>query len=137
MSNFDAVGDFHQKFGLPNVTYGGVKPTLIAPSELMLFRLKFLQEELIETTMAMAEGDLPKAADGLVDLVYVALGTAHLMGLPWEEIFDEVQRSNMAKERAQPDGSNSTRGSSFDVIKPDGWRPPDIASILRRHGWRG
>ena len=81
--------------------------------------------------------DLPKIADALVDLVYVALGTAHLHGFPWAALFAEVQRANMTKERAKPDGSDSARGSSFDVVKPEGWRGPAMVEVLMRAGWKG
>jgi hypothetical protein len=144
-SDFDSVGKFHAKFGLP--ASDGVAREIGA--ELRDFRLKFLLEELEE----LAEGyglrlewelhglgcgqDLPKIADSLVDLVYVTLGTAHLHGLPWGPLFAEVQRANMAKERARPDGSDSARGSSFDVVKPASWRPPAVIETLMKAGWKG
>lgn len=135
-SDFNSVGDFHHKFGLTSVTHSLPHPHKL-PVELLLFRYKFMREELEEFLEAYIKGDLPKQADALVDLVYVVLGTAHLMGLPWHELFEEVQRANMAKERAKADGSNSTRGSSFDVVKPPGWTPPDIEDVLLRNGWDG
>jgi len=134
-SNFDAVGDFHEKFGLPNTTHHKPFPHLLN-IEAVAFRLKFLHEELEELEAAVTDGNLPEIADALVDLVYVALGTAHLYGLPWQDLFDEVQYANMQKERAASDGSNSKRGSSLDVIKPPGWEPPDIEKVLTRNGWQ-
>lgn len=134
LGDFEAVGEFHSKFGLDSVNEHGPDPHTL-PTQVEQFRLKFLREELAELETAMSEEDLPKIADALVDLVYVALGTAHLYGLPWNELFWAVQQANMAKERAKADGSNSTRGSSLDVVKPEGWQPPDIEAILRRHGW--
>jgi predicted HAD superfamily Cof-like phosphohydrolase len=136
-SNFVQVGAFLAKFDLPNAL-GECKPHLI-PEDVIKFRLKFLEEELNELAGAFSAGDLPNAADALIDLVYVALGTAHLMGLPWEALFAEVQRVNMMKQRAQSveeSKAGTGRGHSFDVIKPPGWTPPDIEGVLRRFGWK-
>lgn len=134
LSNFYDVGAFHHKFGLPDVNVDGPIPRLIS-ADLAYFRLDFLQEELSELKQAYEDHDLPGIADALVDLVYVALGTAHFHGLPWEELWDEVQRANMTKERA-PSAEASKRNSTFDVIKPEGWQPPAIAATLAKYGWK-
>lgn len=144
MRDFNDVGEFHKKFGLPSVAHcpicqrrGGQMPgPREVPADLLDFREKFLGEELLEFRTGMAEGDMGQMADALVDLVYVALGTAHLLGLPWEELWDDVQRANMSKVRAAPDGSDSKRGTAWDVVKPEGWEPPDTWAVLERYGWR-
>lgn len=134
-SNFDDVGDFHRKFGLHNTTHGGDGVVWPADAQLIEFRLKFLHEELAELEHGWMRDDLPQMFDALIDLVYVAMGTAHLLGLPWAAGWNEVQRANMQKVRAEPDGSNSKRGSGFDVVKPPGWVPPDLEPLLRRYGY--
>ena len=58
-----------------------------------------------------------------------------VLAAAWEAGWDEVQRANMAKVRAAEDGSDSKRGSSWDVVKPDGWRDPDLEAVLQRMGW--
>jgi predicted HAD superfamily Cof-like phosphohydrolase len=93
-------------------------------------RVEFLAEELRELSDAVRDGDLPGAADALVDLVVVAKGTAVLLGLPWEECWREVQRANLAKERGV-----GKRGHAVDLVKPPGWRAPDHAPALRAAGW--
>jgi predicted HAD superfamily Cof-like phosphohydrolase len=147
-TDFEAVGQFHRKFDLP--TSGrGREPRELTPAEVD-FRFKFLAEELLEIAEALgitceikwapkpgAVQDVAKAFDGLLDLVYVALGTAHMGGWPWAEGFAEVQRANMSKERAAKDGSNSTRGSALDVVKPANFRPPNIIEVLMAAGWKG
>lgn len=133
MSNFHDVGLFHQKFGLENVTYSEVNPRLIS-NELVKFRLEFLKEELVELAEAYGDAHLPRIADALVDLVYVALGTAHLHGLPWDDLFAAVHQANMRKTRAQRP-SDSARGSTFDVVKPPSWQPPDILAVLQKYGY--
>lgn len=133
-SNFNDVGLFHEKFELRSGRDGtDVGPAEI-PIDLMEFRIRFMKEELREFMDASFIGDHAGMADALIDLVYVAMGTAHLFGYPWEQLWDEVQRANMAKERAtRPE--QSVRGGTFDVIKPAGWEPPKIADILREAGF--
>lgn len=132
---FADVGAFHRKFGLPH-TDDEHLPCLL-PEDVWEFRLKFLREELQETIDAHAEGDLAKFFDGLMDLVYVALGTAHMAHLPWAEGWDEVQRANMAKERSSGAGDErSSRGHTLDVVKPAGWTPPDVEGVLARYRQR-
>jgi predicted HAD superfamily Cof-like phosphohydrolase len=133
-SNFDDVGDFHEKFGLDNVTHHGPGPRDV-PADLLDFRRKFLQEELDEFDRGREAGDDAQMFDALMDLVYVAMGTAHLMGYPWQDGWARVQAANMAKVRAAADGSDSKRGSAFDVVKPEGWRPPDIDGLLEQVGF--
>jgi predicted HAD superfamily Cof-like phosphohydrolase len=148
LNDFAAVGEFHSKFGLP-VSGHGRAPRELTPAEVD-FRFKFLAEELLEIAEALgitceikwapkpgAVQDVAKAFDGLLDLVYVAEGTAHMGGWPWAEGFAEVQRANMSKERAAKDGSNSTRGSALDVVKPANFRPPNIIEVLMAAGWKG
>lgn len=163
-SDFDDVGDFHRKFGLPVVVSdGSVTDEDPGPREvdddLLTMRANFLFEEFGEFVQAIGgkvelsdivvagsrsllvhlpEGhdiDHGKAFDALIDLVYVAYGTAHILGYPWDQGWRLVQKANMAKVRAKPDGSDSVRKSSYDVVKPPGWTPPDIEGLLHYYGW--
>lgn len=132
MSMFRDVGVFHEKFGLP--VAGEFPPTVLDP-EAFMFRYQFLQEELHELLGAHRAGDLAGVADALADLVYVALGTAHFYGIPFDDVFAEVQRANMSKERAADvSDPRSKRGSGLDVVKPEGWTPPDIRAVLEGAG---
>lgn len=119
------VHSFHRKFSVPMAT----QPSLLDESTLA-FRTKFLYEELVEFESSAQAADLDGMADALVDLVYVALGTALIMGLPWDQLWDRVQAANMAKRLAKPDGSDSKRGSPLDVVKPEGWTAPDHRDLL-------
>lgn len=124
LTNYEDVCAFHEKFGL---LYNG-KPRSL-DSNTLRFRQMFLEEELSEFAKSAAENDLPGMADALIDLVYVAMGTAYMMGLPWQQLWEEVQRANMTKVRADNE-TQSKRGSSLDVIKPPGWKGPDIKGVL-------
>lgn len=140
MSDFKSVGEFHKKFRLPvsgDLVYSTVIPPHMIDDATFLYRYQHLQEELHELLRSHRDKDLPGIADALVDLVYVALGTAHFYGIPFDEVFAEVQRANMSKERATGAGDPRTkRKSAFDVVKPAGWIPPDITGILNRAGLR-
>ncbi len=78
----------------------------------------------------MSKWHMEKALDGLVDLVYVALGTAWLMGLDFPEAWRRVHAANMQKVRAQRK-EESARGTTFDVVKPAGWQPPNLSDLVR------
>ena len=93
-------------------------------------RIDFLQEELDEFKKACDEQDLAEQADALVDLVYVALGTANMLGLPFDELWSDVQRANMAKKRGV-----GKRGHLVDCIKPEGWVGPKTMDILIANGY--
>ena len=135
-SNFEDVGQFHEKFGLPRSSDSHrAIPHNDTPRELLEFRAAFMAEELDEFMRAMERDDIPEMFDALLDLVYVALGTAHVMNLPWQAGWNRVQASNMAKVRAAKDGSDSKRDSSWDVVKPEGWIPPHLEELLTSLGW--
>lgn len=128
-TNFNDVVAFHTKFEVPVLT----KPDFLKnldPSA-QPFREKFLQEELDEFKDAVSKDDLVLAYDSLIDLVYVALGTAAMMGVTnemWQELWDNVQTANMTKVRAT-NASQSKRGTSLDVVKPAGWVAPEAKHI--------
>lgn len=139
---FDLVTDieeFHRKF---QNGYDG-KPRLL-PGDMAEFRRKFLDEELVEyktandeAVEAMNEGDDPATnledmLDALVDLVYVAVGTAHLHGFNFREAWRRVHEANMKKVRATS-AAQSTRNYAGDVVKPPGWTAPTHADLVADH----
>lgn len=139
-SNFRDVGDFHEKFGLHRVgDYATFGPTGAENDvHLMDFRVRFLQEELVEFMTGVSDRDHEQMFDALIDLVYVALGTAHLLGYPWQAGWELVQEANMKKMRASSAEEsllNTGRGHAADICKPEGWTPPQIASLLESCGF--
>lgn len=144
-THMEDIAEFHRKFGLG---YEG-KPRAL-PKDLSDFRLGFKEEELREyrdaTKVASLELSLDNPdpgiittcledqLDGLVDLVYVILGTAYLHGyeLRWQEAWDRVHRANMNKIRAT-NASQSARGSIHDVVKPQGWTKPRHNDLVEDH----
>lgn len=125
MNMLQDVKDFQRKFDLGEHPS---EPVMLLPVQRQQ-RLQLLQEELSEFSLACGTGgfapDLAEQADALVDLVYVALGTAALMGLPWEKLWADVHRANMAKVRGM-----TKRGHTNDVMKPEGWVGPQTEKIL-------
>ncbi len=120
------VDTFSKKFRLPQVDKPGF-PT----KSFMMYRVAFLQEEIDELHCAFFDDDLEKAFDALLDIMYVAIGTAWIMNLPLQEGWDRVHQANMKKVRADgPSDSRSKRNSTYDVVKPEGWTPPRFNDLL-------
>lgn len=130
------IVDFHTKF---EQQYNG--PARPLPDELQHFRLKFLEEELEEYVdyvrmLRLSKPDVPAkglegAFDGLIDLVYVALGTAYLHGFDFREGWRRVHEANMKKVLANPEGDDrSHRDAKFDIVKPEGWTPPSLNDLV-------
>ena len=116
------VRAFHDKFKQLNYD----EPGFLSRRK-QLERAGFMQEELDEFLAAKTLAD---QADALIDLVYVAKGTAVMMGLPWCRLWEDVQRANMEKVPG-----TTHRGNLVDVAKPPGWRPPEGHKILLAYGW--
>lgn len=136
-NELEDVRRFMRKFGQLPLNADGTemtKPHPVAERKLDE-RFRFMREELNEFDAAIDDVDVnnfAELADALVDLVYVAKGTALLMGLPWAELWNDVQRANMAKVRGV-----GKRGNLVDCVKPDGWVPPQGVKILEAAGFDG
>lgn len=135
MGQHKDVDQFHKKFGVD--AQHPEKPETMEVT-LFQFRHKFLQEELQEFSDAHGKNDIVKAVDSLIDLVYVAHGTALLMGVTpekWNACWQAVHQANMLKIRVESveESTNATgRGHASDVRKPDGWQSPEpiLAAVL-------
>lgn len=112
---------FHIKYGL---AYNG-QPRML-DEKTSSFRAGFIEEELDEYILADTMED---KFDALIDLVYVALGTAYLHGFDFEKGWKRVQEANMKKVRATQ-ADQSKRGSTSDVVKPEGWEAPDLRDLV-------
>ena len=125
----DDIEQFHTKFDLK----GRLINSPIDP-ELLKFRVRFLAEELKEINNASAEGDLEEVLDGLVDLVYVAIGTAYMLNLNFAEAWKTVHKANMSKVKVSNENPGK-RGHSTDIVKPPGWVKPDHAHLFTPIDW--
>jgi len=89
---FDSVKEFHSSFGVTNQT----SPSFPNATTREL-RQRLLLEEYNEYCEAEQQNDLVEVADALADMIYIICGTADIYGIPLDEIFAEVHRSNMSK----------------------------------------
>lgn len=87
------------------------------------FRLRFLDEELVEIKKAIIEQNYSEIVDGLIDLIVVAIGTLTLFKVDVQKAWDEVYKANMSKII----GSQEKRPDSFgmDLIKSENWKAPN------------
>lgn len=130
-SSFDDVGEFHRKMNLPVTS--DRKPQLMTRAT-FTYRTNFLFEELREFIEAHNSGDIAGAFDALMDLAWIAMGTAHYLGVPWNEGWQEVVRANMEKRPwVEGDPIKPRNVVGLEVVKPKGWREPDIAGVLETH----
>ena len=89
-----SVAEFHETFKAPIL-----ENPQIPSKERCELRVSLLQEELNELKEAIEEGSLTEIADALADIQYVLSGAILEFGLKdkFDELFAEVQRSNMSK----------------------------------------
>ena len=120
------VRGFHDAFGITNAAV----PTGKISERDALLRYKLIREENEEYLDAAMRGDLVEVADALGDILYILCGTLLKHGLEHkiDEVFREIQRSNMSKldEAGRPIYREDGK-----VLKSDRYFKPDIAAILR------
>jgi predicted HAD superfamily Cof-like phosphohydrolase len=126
-NKIEAVKAFHTAFKLghsetPKADLGFNKNTL---------RFNLMKEENEEYLEAANNNDLVEVADALGDLLYILCGTIieHGMQYKIEEVFDEIQRSNMSK--LGEDGNPIYREDG-KVLKGPNYFKPNIDSILKK-----
>lgn len=146
------VALFHEKF---EQAYVGLPRALSA--DLLLFRLKFIEEELREWHDSaislcievnknkpdpwMVAELLNLNLDSLVDLMYVVLGTAYQQGFfpVLEEAWRRVQVANMSKiKKLKGNGTEQESGRNpvYDVVKPRNFVPPNHYDLVTNHAHR-
>jgi len=122
-----AVQEFHTAFKIgykndPVADLGEDKNTL---------RFNLMKEENEEYFQAAQDNDLVEVADALGDMLYILCGTIieHGMQHKIEEVFEEIQRSNMSKlgEDGQPIYREDGK-----VLKGPNYFKPNIKEILDR-----
>ncbi|MEK6154763.1 nucleoside triphosphate pyrophosphohydrolase family protein [Flavobacteriaceae bacterium 3-367] len=124
-SKINAVALFHRSFGL------GVSETLRGNLGTQKNELRFnlMDEENKEYLEAANKGDLVEVADALGDMLYILCGTIleHGMQDKIEEVFEEIQRSNMSK--LGRDGNPIYREDG-KVLKGPNYFKPNIKAVL-------
>ena len=122
----EAVKLFHTSFGL--VVSSEIKGTLGEGKNLLRFNL--MKEENEEYLEAVQNNDVVEIADALGDMLYILCGTILEHGLQHkiEEVFDEIQRSNMSK--LGEDGKPIYREDG-KVMKGPNYFKPNFEEILK------
>ena len=119
------VEDFHDAFDIKN----NYVPTAQISSKELELRHRLMAEENDEYQEAARNGDLVEIADALGDQLYILCGTILKHGLQdkIEEVFNEIQRSNMSK--LDKNGKPIYREDG-KVMKSELYFKPNINKIL-------
>lgn len=122
----NAVKKFHETFGL-GVSYE-MKADLGTQKNDLRFEL--MREENEEYLEAVRNNDIVETADALGDMLYILCGTILEHGLQHkiEEVFDEIQNSNMSKLGAN--GKPIYREDGKVMKGPDYFKP-NFEEILK------
>ncbi|MDP2068429.1 MAG: nucleoside triphosphate pyrophosphohydrolase family protein [Lutibacter sp.] len=125
INKLKAVQEFHESFGL------GIqhKPIAKLDDDKLKLRFNLMAEENEEYLEAAKNNDLTEVADALGDMLYILCGTIleHGMQYKIEEVFNEIQRSNMSK--LGEDGNPIYREDG-KVLKGPNYFKPNILKIL-------
>ena len=120
-----SVQMFHEAFGVKMSN----KPTLELSKDILKLRHSLMQEENNEYLKAVEEKNLIEVADALGDMLYILCGTILTHGFQnlIEDIFDEIQSSNMSK--LGDDGKPIHRNDG-KVLKGPNYKKPNIKKII-------
>ena len=121
----DYVEKFHDTFGIPNE----YSPIATINKNLIDLRFRLMAEENEEYLEAAKTGNLVEVADALGDMMYILCGTilSHGMQYKIEEVFEEIQRSNMSK--LGEDGRPIYRDDG-KILKGPYYFKPNIKNII-------
>ena len=120
-----SVRAFHDAFLIDNED----APVATINERDYLLRHRLMMEENDEYLDAAKNGDLVEIADALGDMLYILCGTIlkHGMQHKIEEVFNEIQKSNMSKldENGKPIYREDGK-----ILKSDQYFKPNIKAIL-------
>ncbi|MCB8987610.1 MAG: HAD-IA family hydrolase [Ardenticatenaceae bacterium] len=138
-SNARRIREFHAAVGspLPHA------PQLREADHLAM-RHRLIQEEYEEATAvfhtlidALQNGQqldpveaLTPLVHELADLLYVVYGAIEACGVDADAVFQEVHRANLQK-------AGGPRRADGKLLKPPGWQPADVRSVLQRQQENG
>ena len=89
--------------------------------------MDLITEEYHELQEAYKEKDVVEVADALADMVWVIMGMASTLGMDFNDIWEEVKRSNMSKFT---NNIIIRDGKTGKILKPSTFSEPDLAPIL-------
>lgn len=120
-----AVETFHKAFRIEN----NYEPTASLTESEYNLRFNLMKEENEEYLEAAKNGDIVEIADALGDQLYILCGTILRHGLQHkiEEVFQEIQRSNMSK---LDENGNPIYREDGKVMKSELYFKPNIRGVL-------
>lgn len=106
-------------------------PTLTSdvghPDKQIDLYMDLITEEYQELQEAYYQQDIVEVADALADMVWVIMGMASTLGMDFDNVWQEVKRSNMSKF---VDGVAIKDPVTGKIKKPPTFSEPDLAPIL-------
>ena len=81
-----------------------------------------------ELKAAIAANDRVEQLDALIDILVVTIGAINSMGADGAGAWKEVMRTNF--EKIDPVTGKVRKRADGKVLKPDGWKPPELAQYL-------
>jgi predicted HAD superfamily Cof-like phosphohydrolase len=90
--------------------------------------LGLIDEEYEELLEAVVNQDKLEQLDALIDILVVTMGAIRAAGWDGESAWNEVMRTNFAK--IDPDTGKVRKREDGKVLKPEGWKPPELAQFL-------
>lgn len=122
----NSVKEFHEAF---KIGYSENPKGSLGENKNIL-RFNLMKEENEEYLDAVQNDDIVEIADALGDMLYILCGTIIEHGLHYkiEEVFDEIQRSNMSK--LGEDGAPIYREDG-KVMKGPNYFKPNFSEILK------
>ena len=129
INELNSVAEFHNAFRIAMTD----EPTIDLPSDIVKLRFNLMKEENEEYLEAVENNDMIEVADALGDMLYILCGTilSHGMQHKIQEVFEEIQRSNMSK--LGEDGKPIYREDG-KVLKGPNYFKPNIKDILEKQG---
>lgn len=86
---------------------------------------KLILEEASELICAISMHNIVDIADGCIDLIYVVTGLMNNLGIPAQECWNEIHKSNMTKVV-----NGVTKREDGKIMKPETYRAPSLEPIL-------
>ncbi len=90
--------------------------------------LTLIDEEVGELEEAVMADDRVEQLDALVDILVVTMGAIRAGGFDGEGAWKEVMDTNFAK--IDPDTGKVRKREDGKVLKPEGWKAPELAQFI-------
>lgn len=123
------IREFQQKIAEKKEGWLNQQNTIDLIVEGISLRKSLLQEEVDELADAVSKNDQVEILDAVIDIIYIALGTAHECGVldKVSKAWDMVHENNLTKLGA--DGK-VVKNQNGKVVKPSNYVSVDLKSLF-------